>query len=120
MKGLSIYLMEDMTAEEIEEATEFANALAEAKMVKVAEIRKKSSRKDHAPTDFTSLLCKFANGSFWSQMPSLTRTDEGHDHDASEVGPVVKSSDAKNNPLIYYFGNLQTRMWLHAWGNTRK
>ena len=56
MKGLSIYLMEDMTAEEIEEATEFANALAEAKMVTVAEIRKKSSRKAHAPDDFTSLL----------------------------------------------------------------
>ena len=56
MKGLSIYLMEDMTAEEIEEATEFANALAEAKMVTVAEIRKKTSRKAHAPTDFTSLL----------------------------------------------------------------
>jgi hypothetical protein len=53
MKGLSIYLMEEMTAEEIEEATEFANALVEAKMVTVAEIRKKSSRKAHSPTDFT-------------------------------------------------------------------
>ena len=35
MKGLSIYLMEDMTAEEIGKATEFANALAEAKLVSV-------------------------------------------------------------------------------------
>ena len=38
MKGLSIYLIEDMTAEEIEEATEFANALAETNMATIAEI----------------------------------------------------------------------------------
>ncbi len=38
MKGLSIYLMEDMTDEEIEEANAFASALEEAKMATVSEI----------------------------------------------------------------------------------
>ena len=39
MKGLSIYLMEEMTDEEIVEANAFASALEEAKMALVSEIR---------------------------------------------------------------------------------
>ena len=50
MKGLSIYLMEDMTDEEIEEANAFASALEEAKMATVSEIRKRASRKANSPT----------------------------------------------------------------------
>ena len=56
MKGLSIYLMEDMTDEEIEEANAFASALEEAKMATVSEIRKRASRKATSPLDFRSLL----------------------------------------------------------------
>ena len=56
MKGLSIYLMESMTAEEIEEATEYAQALEESRSATVAEIRKRTTRKAQAPADFSGLL----------------------------------------------------------------
>ena len=56
MKGLSIYLMESMTAEEIKEATEYAQALEEARSATVAEIRKRTTRKAQAPADCSGLL----------------------------------------------------------------
>ena len=56
MKGLSPYLMASMTAEELEEAADYALALEEARAATVAEIRKKNTRKAQAPATFTDLL----------------------------------------------------------------
>ena len=56
MKGLSPYLVVFMTAEEIEEARNFHEALDEATAATVAEVRKKHSRTARAPTSFQDLL----------------------------------------------------------------
>jgi len=56
MKGLSIYIMESMTPEEIEEAAEYAQALEEPRSATVGEIRKRNARKAQAPAAFSSLL----------------------------------------------------------------
>ena len=56
MKGLSPYLMASMTAEELEEAADYAQALEESRSATVAEIRKKHTRKAQAPGTFTDLL----------------------------------------------------------------
>lgn len=57
MKGLSPYTIAGMTADEIVEANEYAQALEELRAATVvAEIRKKHARKAHSPLDFTDLL----------------------------------------------------------------
>ena len=56
MKGLSPYLMASMTAEELEEAADYAQALEESRSATVAEIRRKNTRKAQAPIGFTDLL----------------------------------------------------------------
>ena len=56
MKGLSSYPMASMTAEELKEAADYAQALEESRNVTVAEIRKKNTRKAQAPGSFTDLL----------------------------------------------------------------
>ena len=56
MKGLSPYLMASMTAEELEEAADYAQTLEESRSAKVAEIRKKHTWKAQAPGGFTDLL----------------------------------------------------------------
>ena len=56
MKGLSPYTVVFMSAEEIEEARSFHDALDEATSATVAEVRKKHSRQARAPTSFQDLL----------------------------------------------------------------
>ena len=56
MKGLSPYTMAGMTADEIVEANEYAQALEESRAATVTEIRKKHAQKAHAPSDFTDML----------------------------------------------------------------
>ena len=56
MKGLSPYIMASMTAEELEEAADYAQALEESRAATVVEIRKKNTRKAQAPGTFTDLL----------------------------------------------------------------
>ena len=56
MKGLSPYLMASMTAEELEEAADYARALEESRSATIAEIRKKHTRKAQAPDGFADLL----------------------------------------------------------------
>lgn len=48
--------MASMTAEELEEAADYARALEESRSATVAEIRKKHTRKAQAPDGFTDLL----------------------------------------------------------------
>ena len=56
MKGLSLYTVVYMSAEELEEAQNFHEALEEATKATVAEVCKKHSRTVRAPTSFQDLL----------------------------------------------------------------
>ena len=56
MKGLSPYTVVYISAEELEEARNFHDALEEATTATVAEVRKKHSRTARAPTSFQDLL----------------------------------------------------------------
>lgn len=56
IKGLSPCLMASMTAEELEEAANYAQALKESRSATVVEIRRKNTRKAQTPGTFMDLL----------------------------------------------------------------